>query len=203
MEAYPRQPQLTPKSYRKNITGVQSKGRLTMALHHAEELDNDLRRGSDEDLTLAPSLGIDNVVLQDINPRTEHVRQNNSRGSRSSMPSVRALIPRPHCTSTQNSTDVPERRRGPWWAKGWVEARRPGLQRRNPRVSYTRSSECRATESTSQDELRRQSTRRRDRRGSVDKCSSPRAQQRRGRIHLERVLRAARRRTVVGFLRRA
>ena len=34
-----------------------------MALHHAKELDNDLRGGSDEDLTLAPSLGIDNVVL--------------------------------------------------------------------------------------------------------------------------------------------
>lgn len=39
---------------------------LTMALHHAEELDNDLRRRANEHLALAATLGIDNVVLQDI-----------------------------------------------------------------------------------------------------------------------------------------
>ena len=34
-----------------------------MALHDTEELDDDFRGRADEDLTLAPALGIDNVVL--------------------------------------------------------------------------------------------------------------------------------------------
>jgi hypothetical protein len=34
-----------------------------MALHDAQELDNDLGRGSDEHLALTPTLGIDDVVL--------------------------------------------------------------------------------------------------------------------------------------------
>ena len=37
-----------------------------MALHNAQELDNDLRGRADEDLTLAPALGIDNVVLVEL-----------------------------------------------------------------------------------------------------------------------------------------
>ena len=84
-----------------------------MALHHAEELDNDLRRGPDEDLTLAPSLGIDNVVLQDVSLTMIHIRYNDSPGSRSSVPSVGALVPRAHYTRTWDSTDVPGQRRGP------------------------------------------------------------------------------------------
>ena len=32
--------------------------RLTMALHDREELDDDLRRGPDEDLTLAAALSV-------------------------------------------------------------------------------------------------------------------------------------------------
>ena len=36
---------------------------LTVTLHDGKELDNDLRGRADEDLTLAPALGIDNVVL--------------------------------------------------------------------------------------------------------------------------------------------
>lgn len=35
---------------------------LTVALHDAQELDNDLGGGSDKDLALAPALGIDDVV---------------------------------------------------------------------------------------------------------------------------------------------
>ena len=37
--------------------------RLTMTLHDTEELDDDLGRGPDEDLTLAAALSVDNVVL--------------------------------------------------------------------------------------------------------------------------------------------
>jgi hypothetical protein len=36
----------------------------TVTLHDAEELDNDLRRGSDEDLALATALSVDDVVLK-------------------------------------------------------------------------------------------------------------------------------------------
>lgn len=35
-----------------------------MSLHDTEELDDDLRRRPDENLTLAAALSIDNVVLQ-------------------------------------------------------------------------------------------------------------------------------------------
>ena len=35
-----------------------------MALHDAKELDDDLRRGPDEDLTLAAALSVDNIVLR-------------------------------------------------------------------------------------------------------------------------------------------
>ena len=34
-----------------------------MALHNAQELDNDLRRRANEDLALAPTLSVDDVVL--------------------------------------------------------------------------------------------------------------------------------------------
>ena len=34
-----------------------------MELHDSEELDNDLRGRAEEDLTLAPALGIEKVVL--------------------------------------------------------------------------------------------------------------------------------------------
>ena len=100
-----------------------------MALHHAKELDNDLRGGSDEDLTLAPSLGIDNVVLHDISLSMIHFQHDNSPGSRSSVPKVGVLRSRSRRTCTQSTKDVPRQRRGPWWAKERVEARRPGLQR--------------------------------------------------------------------------
>ena len=36
----------------------------TMALHDSEELDNDLRRRTDENLALATALGVDDVVLE-------------------------------------------------------------------------------------------------------------------------------------------
>ena len=36
-----------------------------MALHDTEELDDDLRRGADEDLALAAALSVDNVVLRE------------------------------------------------------------------------------------------------------------------------------------------
>lgn len=38
--------------------------KLTMALHDTEKLDDDLGGWSDEHLTLAATLGIDDVVLQ-------------------------------------------------------------------------------------------------------------------------------------------
>lgn len=38
------------------------KARLTVLLHNGQDLDNDLGRGSDQDLLLTPSLGVDNVV---------------------------------------------------------------------------------------------------------------------------------------------
>lgn len=41
------------------------KATLTMTLHDTQEFYNDLRRRSDEDLPLAASLGIDNVLLWD------------------------------------------------------------------------------------------------------------------------------------------
>ena len=37
--------------------------KLTMTLHDREELDDDLRRRTNEDLALATALGVDNVVL--------------------------------------------------------------------------------------------------------------------------------------------
>ena len=37
-----------------------------MTLHDSEELDNDLRRRTDEDLALATALGVDDVVLGTI-----------------------------------------------------------------------------------------------------------------------------------------
>ena len=37
---------------------------LTMALHNAQELDDDLGRRADEHLALAAALGVDNVVLR-------------------------------------------------------------------------------------------------------------------------------------------
>ena len=46
-----------------------------MALHHAKELDDDLRGRADEHLTLAPSLSIDNVVLQRVSLETHNVSQ--------------------------------------------------------------------------------------------------------------------------------
>ena len=36
-----------------------------MTLHDTEELDDNLRRGTDEDLALAAALSVDNVVLRD------------------------------------------------------------------------------------------------------------------------------------------
>ena len=36
----------------------------TVALHDGEELDDDLRGRTDEDLALAAALGVDNVVLR-------------------------------------------------------------------------------------------------------------------------------------------
>ena len=36
----------------------------TMLLHDSQELDNDLRRRTDEDLALATALGVDDVVLE-------------------------------------------------------------------------------------------------------------------------------------------
>ena len=35
-----------------------------MTLHYTEELDDDLRRGTDENLALAAALSVDHVVLQ-------------------------------------------------------------------------------------------------------------------------------------------
>lgn len=59
-----------------------------MTLHDREELDDDLRGRTDEDLTLAPALGIDNVVLDNTSqPLSLHVQRNHidlySRGSHS------------------------------------------------------------------------------------------------------------------------
>lgn len=53
-----------------------------MSLHHAEELDNDLGAGADEDLTLATALSVDNVVLYSKValrrwPEIEHARSTN------------------------------------------------------------------------------------------------------------------------------
>lgn len=64
-----------------------------MALHHAEELDDDLRGGSDEHLALASSLGIDNVVLQRHElPDNAHATVT-SPGSRSGEPSACTSMP--------------------------------------------------------------------------------------------------------------
>ena len=38
-------------------------GRLTVLLHDSEDLDDDLGRRSDHDLSLSSSLGVDDVVL--------------------------------------------------------------------------------------------------------------------------------------------
>ena len=40
-----------------------SNATLTMTLHDGQELDNDLRRRANEDLALAPTLSVDDVVL--------------------------------------------------------------------------------------------------------------------------------------------
>jgi len=40
------------------------KGRLTVLLHDGEDLDDDLGRRSDHDLSLSSSFGIDDVVLK-------------------------------------------------------------------------------------------------------------------------------------------
>jgi hypothetical protein len=40
------------------------KGRHTVLLHDGEDLDNDLGGGSDHDLSLSSSFGIDDVVLR-------------------------------------------------------------------------------------------------------------------------------------------
>ena len=45
---------------------------LTMPLHDTQEFYNDLGRRSDEDLTLAPALGIDNVILRMYNLNASH-----------------------------------------------------------------------------------------------------------------------------------
>jgi len=57
-----------------------------MALHDAQEFDDNLRGWSDEDLALATALGIDNVVqaviLGSINLRTKYNEDQHSRGQR-------------------------------------------------------------------------------------------------------------------------
>ena len=54
-----------------------------MALHDAQELDDDLRRGADEHLALAATLGIDNVVLRTNEERYGERVAYHVRGSRS------------------------------------------------------------------------------------------------------------------------
>ena len=54
-----------------------------MALHDAQELDDDLRRGADEHLALAATLGIDNVVLRMDEKRDGGCFMYHVRGSRS------------------------------------------------------------------------------------------------------------------------
>lgn len=44
----------------------------TVSLHDRKEFDDDLGRRSDEDLTLAPALGIDNVILRMYNLNASH-----------------------------------------------------------------------------------------------------------------------------------
>ena len=54
-----------------------------MALHDAQELDDDLRRGADEHLALAATLGIDDVVLRKHEERDGERVAYHVRGSRS------------------------------------------------------------------------------------------------------------------------
>ena len=54
-----------------------------MTLHDTEELDDDLRRGADEHLALAATLGIDNVVLREHEERDGGRVAYHVRGSRS------------------------------------------------------------------------------------------------------------------------
>ena len=63
---------------------------LTMTLHDAQELDDDLRGRTDEDLALAAALSVDNVVLVMLkSPHTsKRTHQANSPGSRSKGPSA-------------------------------------------------------------------------------------------------------------------
>ena len=70
-----------PRKKRRTFNGNRRKTR-TVTLHDAEELDDDLRGRTDEDLALATALGVDNVVLKDesaCSRRTRVVRH--SRGS--------------------------------------------------------------------------------------------------------------------------
>ena len=54
-----------------------------MTLHDTEELDDDLRRGADEHLALAATLGIDDVVLRMNEERDGGRVAYHVRGSRS------------------------------------------------------------------------------------------------------------------------
>ena len=45
----------------------------TMTLHDGQELDNDLRRRTDEDLALAAALRVDNVVQAVVLPDTSAI----------------------------------------------------------------------------------------------------------------------------------
>ena len=56
-----------------------------MALHDAQELDDDLRRGADEHLALAATLGIDNVVLRMNEERDGERVAYHVRGSRANI----------------------------------------------------------------------------------------------------------------------
>ena len=53
-----------------------------MTLHDAEELDDDLRGRTDEDLALATALGVDNVVLRQNLAHLRHGVHAHSQGSR-------------------------------------------------------------------------------------------------------------------------
>ena len=66
------------------------KGTLTMTLHDTEELDDDLRRRTDEDLTLAATLSVDNVVLYTGFSQSVSwaMTMGNSRGNRSDIVTI-------------------------------------------------------------------------------------------------------------------
>ena len=67
-----------------NCNLINADWRLTMTLQDTEELHDNLRGRTDENLALAASLGIDNVVLLDgLNTVIPDSKTINSQGSRS------------------------------------------------------------------------------------------------------------------------